>query len=576
MPRVYKRKSFRASYGDKALQDALQAIRDGEPLRTASKNHGIPCRTLRRHRDGKVARPGTTTLGRFQPELSVTYEAMLVTQIQAMEKALFGLTTTDVRRLAYDFAEKMKIPHRFQHTSKMAGKDWFEGFRKRHPQLSIRKPEATNIARAVGFNREQTDSFFKVYREVLDEGNFSPQKIWNMDETGITNVQKPSNVVATKGSRAVGKMTSGERGKTTTVLCAMNAAGTYIPPMFIFARKRFSEVLLNGGPAGCIGTCTSNGWSEGDCFMKWLRHFVLHAKPTQQDKHILILDGHQSHKTLEAVDYARENGIIMITLPPHTTHRMQPLDVSYFQSCKAAYNRAADNWMVTNAGRRISQFDVVGIFATAYEKTATMGKAINGFRATGLWPFNDDIFSDEDFVAANLIEEESPRPDPTCRAANINTNVAVDVPNGNMNVVTTVHEEVDSEPTNPQPGTSKENEAKEILSSLCTPPKHQQKRERKRKMEKASVITSSPYKLQLLEKKATKRRKIAKNSSNKKAPSPLSSDDEEWPCLVCGEPFANSRSSEIWVQCMSCRNWAHEECSPGTDMYICQNCDSDC
>lgn len=56
-----------------------------------------------------------------------------------------------------------------------------------------------------------------------------------MDEIGIANVQKPVNIVATKGAIAVGKITSGERGKTT-VLCAMNAAGTYIPPMFIFAR----------------------------------------------------------------------------------------------------------------------------------------------------------------------------------------------------------------------------------------------------------------------------------------------------------------------------------------------------
>ena len=44
-----------------------------------------------------------------------------------------------------------------------------------------------------------------------------------MDETGISNVHKPANIVATKGARAVGKMTSGEKGKTVTVICATNA-----------------------------------------------------------------------------------------------------------------------------------------------------------------------------------------------------------------------------------------------------------------------------------------------------------------------------------------------------------------
>ena len=42
----------------------------------------------------------------------------------------------------------------------MAGPDWLQGFLSRHPQLSIRKPQPTNIARAVGFNKEQVEHFF--------------------------------------------------------------------------------------------------------------------------------------------------------------------------------------------------------------------------------------------------------------------------------------------------------------------------------------------------------------------------------------------------------------------------------
>ncbi|KAK3887012.1 hypothetical protein Pcinc_002624 [Petrolisthes cinctipes] len=105
MPRVYKRKSTRGSYGEKALQDDLQAIRNGESVRSTSKQYGVPCRTLRRHRDGKVAKPKATTLGRFQPQLNAKYEAMIVTQIQAMERALFGLTTNDSPRQIWNVDE---------------------------------------------------------------------------------------------------------------------------------------------------------------------------------------------------------------------------------------------------------------------------------------------------------------------------------------------------------------------------------------------------------------------------------------------------------------------------------------
>ena len=220
-----------------------------------------------------------------------------------------------------------------------------------------------------------------------------------------------------------------------------------------------------------------------------------------------------------------------------------------------------------------SQFHVVGIFAAVYEKTATLDKAVNGFRATGLWPFNDNVFTDEDFAAANLTEEE-PNPAPANTSTGRNANETASVPNTIMTSTTTDNDELSEPPQSPQPGTSKANE---ILVSICSPPKPKQKRERKRKAEKANVITSSPYKAQLLEKKSPKipcSKKVTKKKS-KKAPTPVSSEDEEWPCLVCAEPFANSRPLEKWIQCMSCRNWAHEACTPGTAQYICQSCESD-
>ena len=38
------------------------------------------------------------------------------------------------------------------------------------------------------------------------------------------------------------------------------------------------------------------------------------------------------------------------------------------------------------------------ITAVAYNKVATVDKSVNGFRKCGLWPFNDGIFTDDDFV----------------------------------------------------------------------------------------------------------------------------------------------------------------------------------
>jgi len=63
-----------------------------------------------------------------------------------MEARLFGLTTEKIRLLAYQLAEKNQINHPFVKENDQAGLDWMYSFMKRHPDLSIRKPEATSAA----------------------------------------------------------------------------------------------------------------------------------------------------------------------------------------------------------------------------------------------------------------------------------------------------------------------------------------------------------------------------------------------------------------------------------------------
>jgi len=64
-------------------------------------------------------------------------------------------------------------------------------------------------------------------------------------------------------------------------------------------------------------------------------------------------------------------------------------------------------WMTTNAGRRISFYEVATLFREAYEKkTSTIAKAPSGFRCTGIWPFKPDVFGETEFLHNTGVVQE--------------------------------------------------------------------------------------------------------------------------------------------------------------------------
>jgi hypothetical protein len=83
---------------------------------------------------------------------------------------LFGLSVSDIRKLAYQFAVRKKNPHHFSHKNQMAGDKWFRGFLSRPAgqTLSIRKPENLSMNRFQSFTKENCDSFFGILEKLVD------------------------------------------------------------------------------------------------------------------------------------------------------------------------------------------------------------------------------------------------------------------------------------------------------------------------------------------------------------------------------------------------------------------------
>jgi hypothetical protein len=132
--------------------------------------------------------------------------------------------------LAFQLAEANGVPHNFSTQLGIAGEKWYRGFMKRNPQLSLREPENTSLARAQGFNKPRVEAFFDLIMEVYEKNTASEVSVWNMDETSLSTVPfNQAKIVGQRGKKQIGAVVSQERGESATcvVACSWEVYSSY-------------------------------------------------------------------------------------------------------------------------------------------------------------------------------------------------------------------------------------------------------------------------------------------------------------------------------------------------------------
>ncbi|XP_011859227.1 PREDICTED: uncharacterized protein LOC105556736 [Vollenhovia emeryi] len=497
MPRTYTRMTDKNNWTEESLKLAIRAVKvDGMKIRSAGKEFGIPESTLRKRlKENSVSH---VPLGQ-KPTFSAD-EKELADHVLKLAKLFYGLTPRELRRIAFEFAEAKQIKHRFNKSTKLAGKDWLYLFLQRNPEISLRQPEGTSLNRINAFNKEEVTIFFSNLQQLIGMYRFPPNRIFNMDETGITTVQqKCPKIYGEKGAKRIGAATSNERGRTITAVFCVSASGTYIPPMLIYPRVRMSPQLQKNGPIGAIYACSKNGWTNKELYLDWLRHFKSHVKPTREDPVLLILDNHSSHISLEAYDLCKSSFITVLSLPPHTSHRTQPLDLTFFGPLKNALYRQYDFYLNSTGHKKITEYDLAELLNKAFLKVATMEKGISGFRTAGIYPLNPDRFDENDFVPSSAQESIS---EPVLDIQDSNSIQIID--NMDLSNEESVAHSI------PQPTTSK---VQVKITDISPIPSRKPHVARKRSCH-SEILTDSPQKRKLQE-KLEKQKKVEEKKKRK-------------------------------------------------------------
>jgi hypothetical protein len=405
--RVQRKKN--GNWTDAQLEKALSAITDdGLKIREAARVYNIPATSLRNHLWG-------TTNGRHRgicPTLKHDEELKLVEFIFKMQEIGYPLTPTDLRVKVAQAIQARQTPWS---ATGLPGSGWLRGFRRRHPEISLRKSQELAVARARNMCPATVAGFYANLEYLYSLHNYPESHIWNCDESGVQATKNGgATVLAKKGSKMVNSITPDHR-EHISVLSCINAAGGKIPNFYIVKGKYFTANHIRGCEHGAVMGVQYNAWMTKFLFESWIAHFLrnLNKGPgvSQQNRHLLILDGHTSHVTIEVTKTCMNNGIDIVTLPSHTSHALLPLDRTCFAPFKTAFRRIRDDWIRHHKNTKVDKSMLCEWTSKALGQALTPSNIKAGFRRCGIWPLNKTTtladmgpaegFQTEDNVAAS-------------------------------------------------------------------------------------------------------------------------------------------------------------------------------
>ena len=132
-------------------------------------------------------------------------------------------------------------------------------------------------------------------------------------------------------------------------------------------------------------------------FLNVSEHFVKHSNASIDNQALLIMDNHESHLSIDVIKYAKQHGMTLLTIHPHCSHKLQPLDVLVYGPFKSCYSSALNTQFQQKPGVPLTIYDISGLVKIAHAKAVTPTNIITGFKKTGIFPLDEDNFDECNF-----------------------------------------------------------------------------------------------------------------------------------------------------------------------------------
>lgn len=347
--------------------------------------HGdVPSTTLQHRARG---RKSLQEKARSQQYLSVAEEKAVVNFLLQQDALGRPVRIKFVPLVAFAVAKQRSTPLQPQ---KPPGKNWTLLFRKRHADvLKASKSRAMDWERYEIYDK--VVQWFEVIGNILQEPAVLPENVWNMDETGVMPSKLNSvKVLVSKTNRHGCRGARGKRTLITAIEC-VSAAGNFLNPMVIWPASTHRANWTTYPTPGWHYAFSDSGYTDSYLSLQWLKLvFEPQTKGVAGRKpRVLLCDGFDTHETLEIMEFCFENNIILCRLPSHSSHELQPCDVSVFAPLKDAYRDQVERLERGCVGK-IGKEHFIYLYSPARKQVFTSRNIRAGWARAGLFPFNPE------------------------------------------------------------------------------------------------------------------------------------------------------------------------------------------
>jgi hypothetical protein len=375
------------------VQEAVDGIRSGiyKSSYQAAEALNVKARTIQGRMRGKKTRSDShedqkalsaieeLELVRWITQLTIAGYPAGPDSLKAMAEALIKRRVAQVND---DGIELVNYPP--------LGKGSYKRFRNRHPEIDTIIGTAIEMNRMKDTSKEVLQGWFDTFKSTMEFYNIEPDNVYNMDESGFSIGEiQASRVIVNTAVRQKYQAQPG-RQEWVTAVEAICADGTAIPPLIIFKGESLPPQWISGPnvPHDWRFDHNQKGWTSNEHGLQWLRRCF---EPCTREKangktRLLICDGHGSHVTPEFIIHCMFYNIVLLVLPPHTSHISQPLDVGVFKPLKT-YLSAALHGLISSEIARLQKWEWLDKYATARKQATSEPNILSAFSTAGLFPF---------------------------------------------------------------------------------------------------------------------------------------------------------------------------------------------